>query len=100
MFQVCVKTAPYMLGFYSYVLETPEDRDAFVKGPDVWWYCYGDADDWYWHKGGAWRKTEDVQLPELPELPGDLRQGVLIEPRPRVTEYTGKLEEDDDDGRW
>jgi hypothetical protein len=104
VYQAIVKTTEGMLGFYSYMFGTAEAREAFVKRPDVWWYVFGEDDDWSWRPGGAQRPVKDLELPlfEPPELPGGIPQGILVEPRPRVTEYTGKLEleEDDDDDRW
>lgn len=104
MFGVVVKTTEGMLGFYSYLFDTEEDRAAFVKRPDIWWYQYHDAEDWDWKPGGAQRKVDNLALPPFPEppqLPGGIPQGILVEPRPRMdfSGYTAELEDEDDD-RW
>ena len=37
---------------------TAEEREAFVKGPRVYWYHLVEEDDWNaWHRGGAWAAT-------------------------------------------
>lgn len=103
MYQAIVKTTEGMLGFYSYMFSTPEAREAFVKRPDVWWYVFGEDDDWSWRPGGAQRPVKDLELPlfEPPELPGGIPQGILVEPSRKWTreDYEKHVEEDDDD-RW
>jgi hypothetical protein len=60
MFQVLVKTTPYALDAISVACESREVRDAFVKGSAIFWYHYGEEEDWDWHKGGAWIPVEHI----------------------------------------
>lgn len=58
--QVLVKTAPGMLGSYSFEV-APEDVKAFTARHDIWWWTVP-VDDVLdgsgWHKGGAWAATD------------------------------------------
>jgi hypothetical protein len=59
-FQVLYKTAPHMQGCYSAAFERREDRDAFTRHEQVWWYHLGEDEDWGWHRGGAWAGAEHL----------------------------------------
>jgi hypothetical protein len=99
--QVLVKTTAVMTGAYTFLLSSREERDAFVRRPDVWWYHFPEEDDdWRWHRGGAWKPASeltaaeverDLALPPLPprgSMPG------------RVTVETVNEGDDEGDSRW
>lgn len=101
-FQVLVKTAPGMLGSYSYDLGTREAAAEFVKRHDVWWYCFPVEEDTMdgssWHRGGAW----EAGSPHQPFL-------AAMQPEPAAADtpavvITGRVlphpDDDDDDDRW
>ena len=55
-----------------------EEREAYVKGPAVYWYHYVEEDDWFlWQRGGAWNATQEPSradvVPEPPEITEDDR---------------------------
>jgi hypothetical protein len=100
-FQVLVKTTSVMNGAYTFLLPSREERDAFVRRPDVWWYMFPEEDeDWRWHRGGAWKPSHELTAAEverdlaLPPLPprGPMPGMVTVE--------TVDEGDDGDDDRW
>ena len=72
MYQVLVKIRESrnsdVLGPLSF--PNKEDRETYVKGPEVFWYHYVEEDDWFdWRRGGAWQATKPPDPPawEPPE---------------------------------
>lgn len=50
-----------------------ESRNAFVRGPEVYWYHFAEEEDWHlWQRGGAWNATQQPgpadHVPEPPEI--------------------------------
>jgi len=93
-FQVLVKTTQRMLGSYSYMCETAEIRDAFVKRPDVWWYHYPEEDDG-WRQGGAWDPVAQTER-DLADMPPPGISGV----GPHTGQETAGEDDDDGEDRW
>jgi hypothetical protein len=103
--QILVKTAPGMLGSYSYEV-APEYVKAFTARPDIWWYLVP-VDDVLngsgWHKGGAWEaqvKTawRDDNLENVQNVPRGPQPAVYGEaPEPAGGEDDG---DEEADSRW
>jgi hypothetical protein len=99
MTQVLVKTAPQMLGSYSYEV-APEDVKRFTSRPDIWWYTIP-VDDVLdgngWHKGGAWTvPVAEAAAALAPALKGP-EQALWHLPPGTLTD---EEENDDEEGRW
>jgi hypothetical protein len=96
-FQVLVKTTAVMQGAYTFLLGSREERDEFVRRPDVWWYHYPEEDDdWRWHRGGAWKPAHQMTS-------GELARDLEVKPLPPKGFMPGAVtveEEDGDDDRW
>lgn len=80
MYQVFVKLSESrnsaMAGPVGFV--SAAEREAYVKGPNVFWYHYAEEDDWVlWLRGGAWAATQEKGkadvVPEPPEITDDDR---------------------------
>lgn len=103
MFQVLVKTTAVMNGSYTYLFGSAEERDEFVKRPDVWWYHLPEEDDdWRWHRGGAWRPAHELSQADIdrdlatkPLPPRGLHPNLVI-----YDEVANFKDSEDDDDRW
>lgn len=91
-FQVLVKTAPHMMGSYSFMLEDEAAARVFVQRPDIWWYAFSDDATWDWKKGGAWTAAPGEQIEH--DL-ADLRR--MLPPVPMTDDAVA---EDEDEDRW
>lgn len=95
MFQVLVKTTALMNGAYTFLLGSREEREQFVKRPDVFWYHFPEEDeDWRWHRGGAWKPSH--QLTPEEQIVADLAQT----PFPGVPGAVTVQDADEADDRW
>jgi hypothetical protein len=110
-FQVLVKTAAVMNGAYTYLFSSREERDAFARRPDVFWYHYPEEDDdWRWHRGGAWKPAHKLEQQDLTRAPRPLPGPALVVIEPdeppaqafseRDQVVTDAFEDDNDEDRW
>jgi hypothetical protein len=75
MYQVMIKQSEgrnsAMAGPLNFA--TKEERLAYVKGPAVYWYFFPEDDDWHvWHRGGAWKATQQPAAADRENIPPDI----------------------------
>ena len=87
-----VKTTATMNGSYTFLFATAEERAAFVKRPDIWWFHFPEEDDdWQWHRGWAWKPAHEIDASDLvrpPLPPAGAAQGAVT------------VDDDEEDDRW
>lgn len=69
MWQACVKALPKTNGHLLLTFSSQEEREEFVKGPQVFWYVFAEDDALFadgWRKGGAWTHVEPTPEPDEP----------------------------------
>lgn len=60
-------------GPYSFA--TPQEREDFVRGPQVYWYHFAEEDDWHsWRRGGAWNATAVPGPAERVNIPPEVTE--------------------------